>query len=365
MLLDFIRHLLGIACNCLLAKICGDFNKPNGQYYLPPTIEAIKEFVVKLPIRKVSGIGNVTEQLLNSLNIFNCGDLWEHRGIINLLFKPATVSFLLAVSLGIGNSWFSVSSDPVDQNQKSISSERTFSGSNTNIDPKLCHSLCDDLERELISKELKALTVTLKIKTVDFQVKTRAVRLLTATNEADIIFETAWGIYKSFASDTKDLAIRLLGVRLSNFEQSSGEETDDNTTSSLPTSKQKKQGRIDHLLGKLNTKEVVERKDEPKFECPICCTKFFVYSGLEAHVERCLTNTADTATSPLETADDSNRSSSLTKNKRKSPKSNSANDKKRPKNNHSNGYRKITEFTVSGNNSSSSTDSFFKTTLPS
>ncbi|XP_037051630.1 DNA polymerase kappa-like [Bradysia coprophila] len=353
----------GIACNCLLAKICGDINKPNGQYYLPPTIEAIKEFVVKLPIRKVTGIGNVTEQLLNSLNIFNCGDLWEHRGVINLLFKPATVSFLLAVSLGIGNSWFSVSSDAVDQNQKSISSERTFSGSNTNIDPKLCHSLCGDLERELISKDLKALTVTLKIKTVDFQVKTRAVRLLTATNEADIIFETAWGIYKSLASECKDLAIRLLGVRLSNFEQSSGEETDDNNVStSLQSTKQKKQGRIDHLLVKLNTKEVTEKKDVPRFECPICCTKFFVYNGLESHVEKCLTNTADTTSSPLETIDDgATNSSSLTKNKRKSPKSNNSNDKKRSKINPSNGHRKITDFTISGNSS----DSFYKTTLPS
>jgi len=177
---------------------------------MPPTIEDIKEFMVKLPIRKVSGIGNITEQLLNCLNIFTCGDLWVHRGIINLLFKPATVSFLLAVSLGIGSSWFNVS-DTVE-NQKSISSERTFSSSNANIEPELCHSLCIDLERELISKELKAQTVTLKIKTVDFQVKTRAVRLLSATNEADIIFETAWNIYKSYTKDIKDLAIRLLGV---------------------------------------------------------------------------------------------------------------------------------------------------------
>lgn len=340
-----------------MAKICGDFNKPNGQYYLPPTIEAIKEFIVKLPIRKVSGIGNVTEQLLNSLNIFTCGDLWIHRGIINLLFKPATVSFLLAVSLGIGSSWFNVT-DSVDQNQKSISSERTFSGSNTNIEPKLCHSLCKDLEKELTSKELKAHTVTLKIKTVDFQVKTRAVRLLSATNEADIIFETAWSIYKSYANEIKDLAIRLLGVRLSNF-QSACEETDDNVVSSLP---QKKQGRIDHLLSKLKTKEESD-KNVPKFECPICCTKFFVYHELEIHVEKCLSNTSET----IETTNNSSSSTSSsttnynftgqshsreqqpknsTTNKRKSPKNETSNGKKRQKVNLANKLRKITDFTV-------------------
>lgn len=337
-----------------MAKICGDFNKPNGQYYLPHTIEAIKEFIVKLPIRKVSGIGNVTEQLLNSLNVFTCGDLWVHRGVINLLFKPATVSFLLAVSLGIGSSWFNVS-ETVDQNQKSISSERTFSGSNTNIEPKLCHSLCTDLERELISKELKALTVTLKIKTVDFQVKTRAVRLLSATNEADIIFETAWSIYKSYANDIKDLAIRLLGVRLSNF-QSSCEETDVNLLSPLPLGKQKKQGRIDHLLLKLKTKEVTE-KNIPKFECPICCTKFFIYNELEIHVEKCLSNAPDKTSDASNSISNSSRSSSINykssdfhktsnQNKRKSPQSNDSNGKKRQKINLSDKHRKITDFTT-------------------
>lgn len=364
--------LLGIACNSLLAKICGDFNKPNGQYYLPPTIEAIKEFIVKLPIRKVSGIGNVTEQLLNSLNIFTCGDLWVHRGLINLLFKPATVSFLLAVSLGIGSSWFSVS-DSVEQNQKSISSERTFSGSSVNIEPQLCHSLCADLERELISKELKAQTVTLKIKTVDFQVKTRAVRLLSATNEADIIFENAWSIYKSYANEIKDLAIRLLGVRLSNF-QSSCEETDDNQFNTLSSSKQKKQGRIDHLLLKLKTKEATD-KNIPKFECPICCTKFSVYNELEVHVEKCLSNTPDStgtevAHNNLDTANSSTSKCNLdgqyqigepelqlndllknsNQNKRKNPKNYSVNVKKRPKVNVSDKNRKITDYAISGNN---------------
>lgn len=254
--------------------------------------------------------------------------------------------------------------DSVDQNQKSISSERTFSGSNTNIEPKLCHSLCKDLERELTSKELKAHTVTLKIKTVDFQVKTRAVRLLSATNEADIIFETAWSIYKSYANDIKDLAIRLLGVRLSNF-QSSCEETDDSVASSLPLSKQKKQGRIDHLLSKLKTKEESD-KDIAKFECPICCTKFFVYHELEVHVEKCLSNTSETfqTTETTNTSSCSTSSSTTnysltgqrncreqqprnsTTNKRKSPKNESSNDKKRQKVNLSGKLRKITDFTI-------------------
>ena len=43
----------GIAPNMLLAKIASDMNKPNGQYFLPPTRESVLEFIRKLPIRKV------------------------------------------------------------------------------------------------------------------------------------------------------------------------------------------------------------------------------------------------------------------------------------------------------------------------
>lgn len=43
----------GIAPNMLLAKIASDMNKPNGQYFLPPTRESVLEFIRKLSIRKV------------------------------------------------------------------------------------------------------------------------------------------------------------------------------------------------------------------------------------------------------------------------------------------------------------------------
>lgn len=38
----------------MLAKICSDKNKPNGQFLVPSTVKAITEFITDLPIRKVS-----------------------------------------------------------------------------------------------------------------------------------------------------------------------------------------------------------------------------------------------------------------------------------------------------------------------
>ena len=43
----------GIAPNCLLAKVCSDLNKPDGQYELPPHTDTIMKFVSDLGIRKV------------------------------------------------------------------------------------------------------------------------------------------------------------------------------------------------------------------------------------------------------------------------------------------------------------------------
>merc|ERR1740137_65471 len=50
----------GIAPNCLLAKVCSDMNKPNGQHQLLHNSQDILEFVSTLSIRKVGGVGNVS-----------------------------------------------------------------------------------------------------------------------------------------------------------------------------------------------------------------------------------------------------------------------------------------------------------------
>jgi len=39
----------------MLAKICSEQKKPNGQFYLENSLEVIKDFMKKIPIRKVPG----------------------------------------------------------------------------------------------------------------------------------------------------------------------------------------------------------------------------------------------------------------------------------------------------------------------
>uniref|UniRef100_A0A915Q6K7 DNA polymerase kappa n=1 Tax=Setaria digitata TaxID=48799 RepID=A0A915Q6K7_9BILA len=76
---------LRIAPNFMLAKVCSDINKPNGQFHLLNEREAILTFMKDLPIRKISGIGPVTEAVLKGIGLEKCGDLYERRGVLENL----------------------------------------------------------------------------------------------------------------------------------------------------------------------------------------------------------------------------------------------------------------------------------------
>ena len=65
----------GVASNRLLAKVCSDMHKPNGQTLIDPNVDAMIDFVRNLPIRKIPGIGKVTEQVLNAIEVKTCQDL--------------------------------------------------------------------------------------------------------------------------------------------------------------------------------------------------------------------------------------------------------------------------------------------------
>ena len=93
----------GIAPNGMLAKVCSDLNKPNGQFVLSSNREDVMDFVGSLAIRKISGIGNVTEQMLAALDITTCQDLWQKRDLLSLLFSENSCDHFMRVALGLGS----------------------------------------------------------------------------------------------------------------------------------------------------------------------------------------------------------------------------------------------------------------------
>ncbi|WP_373777025.1 DNA polymerase IV [Glaesserella sp.] len=65
----------GIAPLKFLAKIASDQNKPNGQFVIRP--EEITDFVSKLPLKKIPGVGKVTEEKLAQLGLHTCRDIQQ------------------------------------------------------------------------------------------------------------------------------------------------------------------------------------------------------------------------------------------------------------------------------------------------
>src|SRR5256714_8453635 len=63
----------GIGPNKLVAKIASDLKKPNGQFEVKQ--EEGPAFMDKLPVRKLWGIGEKTEEKLDKLGIVTCGDM--------------------------------------------------------------------------------------------------------------------------------------------------------------------------------------------------------------------------------------------------------------------------------------------------
>ncbi|KAL7614411.1 hypothetical protein Lser_V15G07096 [Lactuca serriola] len=93
----------GVAPNRLLAKVFSDKNKPNRQFVLPNDCVAIMTFISSLPIRKIGGIGKVTEHILKVVfEIKTCEDLLQKNSLLFARFSPSSASAELFVSVGLG-----------------------------------------------------------------------------------------------------------------------------------------------------------------------------------------------------------------------------------------------------------------------
>ncbi|VDO67598.1 unnamed protein product [Heligmosomoides polygyrus] len=201
----------GIAPNFMLAKICSDMNKPNGQYELANSYEAVMDFLRELPIRKVSGIGRVSEALLQACGARTVGELLERRAALKFCFSPLSQECFLRVALGLPGR--PSSSDP---RRKSISVERTFTPTSdrdalVEILEEVCGMLLDDMPRAGI---VGGRCVTLKLKLSSFDVLTRSVtpgRLVSSRE--DVI-----AVAKETLDRELPQEIRLIGVRLSHLQ---------------------------------------------------------------------------------------------------------------------------------------------------
>jgi DNA polymerase-4 len=208
---------IGIAASRLVAKISSDQAKPNGVLWVIPGEETA--FLAPLDVRKVPGVGKVTEKNLNALGIRKVGDLARlDEAFLEQRFGKWGLA-LAGKSRGLdAGGWFDTEIGSED-GPKSISHEHTFSEDTTDlaqIESTLAR-LCEMVGRRLREHRLHTRTIQLKLRYSDFSAFTRAHSIARATDLDTELFEE---IRELFRRNWKPgAAVRLLGVHVSSWSE--------------------------------------------------------------------------------------------------------------------------------------------------
>ena len=197
----------GIGPNKLIAKIASEVKKPNGQFEVTP--EHVPEFMEKLPVRKIWGIGEKTERKLEELGVKTCGQLQRFS-------RPELVEFFGKFGLDLYDLCRGIDYRPVepDRPRKSLSTEETFAADLTTVDQceekleELFQELMADLAQKESTREIRKIFVKLKFN--DFT-RTTAERAGLAPTLADFHSLLA----EAFARTGKPVRLIGLGVRFS------------------------------------------------------------------------------------------------------------------------------------------------------
>lgn len=137
----------GVAPNKFLAKVASDWDKPDGLFVITP--EQVDDFVLKLPVRKINGVGKVTSKKLNDLGIETCRDIRECDE--QLLIKRFGKQGKRLIELAQG-----LDARPVQTSRvrKSLSVEHTYNDDLQNQEA-VCKNV-PDLYRELTERVQKS-----------------------------------------------------------------------------------------------------------------------------------------------------------------------------------------------------------------
>jgi DNA polymerase-4 len=132
----------GIGPNKLIAKIASEMNKPNGQLEVTP--EQVPEFMEKLPVRKIWGIGEKTERKLEELGVKPCGELQRFS-------RPELVDLFGKFGIELYDLCRGIDQRPVepDRPRKSLSTEETFTIDLTTLEQ--CEEKLEELFQEMMA----------------------------------------------------------------------------------------------------------------------------------------------------------------------------------------------------------------------
>ena len=203
----------GVSYCKFIAKIASDIKKPNGLTVIKPH-QAI-QFLEGLPVKKFYGVGKVTATKMNHSGIYTGADI-KKLSKIELARRFGKVGqFYYNIVRGIDNR-------PVNTNRvrKSLAIERTFREDLSTFDEIL--EILEPIVIKFYDRLKKAdgfgRTITLKLKTSNFEIITRSVSKNYYITDIDEIRDIAHALLEDNIDNFEK--IRLIGLTSSNLKNS-------------------------------------------------------------------------------------------------------------------------------------------------
>ncbi len=200
----------GVSVNKFLAKIASDMDKPDGLYVINPG--QVQAFIDQLDIKKFFGVGKVTAARMHELGIYKGRDLkqWSREELVRQFGKSG--SYYYDVARGRDHR-------PVkaERSRKSLGAEKTFENNLTQREDLLerIEVIAREVIKRMQSADVRARTVTVKIKFADFKQITRSLSVTDPVTE----FTQLYALASQLLEETFEsgMEIRLLGITLSNL----------------------------------------------------------------------------------------------------------------------------------------------------
>ena len=200
----------GLATTRLTAKVASDQGKPRGLVWVAPGMEA--RFLAPLPIRKIPGIGEVTERALRALGIETVEQLAAHsQEKLEKIFGQWGTALYRKARGGDAYEFL------IDAEPKSISHNHTFGEDVSDVAEmeSLLSHLSQKACKRLREAGLSARTLTLTIRYAGFDTYTRAITLAEPAQVDADIFAVFLELFRHHRDPKRK--VRLLGVALSSL----------------------------------------------------------------------------------------------------------------------------------------------------
>jgi len=198
---------IGLSGNKFLAKVASDLDKPRGFAVL--SASEAPAFLAPKPVSFIFGVGKVSAARFARDGFNRIADL-QRVSEIELMRRYGEEGRRLArLARGIDSREVSA-----ERETKSVSAETTFEHDTADFRSleRILWNLAEDVSARLKTKDLAGATVTLKLKTADFKIRTRTRSLGAPTQLARRIFAAARGLLEYETDGTR---FRLLGVGVS------------------------------------------------------------------------------------------------------------------------------------------------------